>query len=163
MRPCTPSSQAEPGTVTLAAAAGNAIAYTGATVVPTTGNSPSSGNVYDNGNATFVSSAPAVGTITGTAVATFTTLAAGLLTVSGVNPTGIYTYQVTCVGGATGTFGITMAGAASASGAVSPAELAGLTPAVAYPASGVTVSGTAPGFTCTAGNISSTGGTLPIN
>jgi hypothetical protein len=150
------------GTITLSAPAGNAIAYTGATVVPTTGNSPSSGNVFDNGNATFVSSAPAIGTITGTVQATFSSLATGTLTVSGVDTTGIYTYQVTCGAAATGTFGITVAGGVTPSLAVSAAELAALSPAVSYPAS-IAVIGTAPSFACAAGNISSATGTLPVN
>jgi hypothetical protein len=150
------------GTITLAEPAGNAIAYTGATVVPTTGNSPSSGNVFDNGSATFVSNTPAVGTITGTAQPNFSSLAAGTLTVAGVNTTGSYTYQVTCVGGASGTFGITLGGGLTPSLAVSAAELAALSPAVSY-ATGVTVIGTPLSFTCASGNISSAGGTLPVN
>jgi hypothetical protein len=151
------------GTVTISAPAGNAIAYTGTTPVPTAGNSPSSGNVFDNGNVTLVSSAPAVGTITGTAQPTFSALAAGTLTVSGVDTTGISTYQVTCASGATGTFGITLGGGATPSGAVTAAELAGLSPAVSFPAAGVAVVGTAPSFTCNAGTISSASGTLPVN
>jgi hypothetical protein len=152
-----------PGTITIASAAGTAIAYTGATTVPTTGNAPTSGNVFDNGPATFVSSAPTIGTITGTVQTTFSTLAAGVLSVSGVNTTGSYTYQVTCGAAATGTFGITLGGAATVDTVVTTAELAGLTPAVSLPAGGLTVAGTAVLFTCTSGNITSSGGTLPVN
>jgi len=151
------------GTVTLSAPGGTAIAYTGSTTVPTTGNSPSSGNVFDNGNVTLVSSAPAVGTITGTVQSTFSSLTSGTLTVSGVDTTGSYTYQVTCGAGTTGTFGVTLGGAASSSAAVSVAEAAALSPAVSFAAAGVNVLGTAPSYTCTAGNITSTGGTLPVN
>jgi hypothetical protein len=85
------------------------------------------------------------------------------LTVSGVNTTGTYTYQVTCNAAATGTFGITVGGAATPSNVVTAAELAALSPAVTYPAGGVTVIGTAPLFTCAAGTISSSTGTLPVN
>jgi hypothetical protein len=152
-----------PGTLTISAPAGNAIAYTGATTVPTTGNLPTSGNVFDNGPATFVSSTPLVGTITGTAQTTFSSLAGGTLTVSGVDTTGAYTYAVTCGTGTTGTFGITAGGAATADGIITPTQLATLSPAVLFPAAGLTVLGTAPLFTCTAGNITSTGGTLPVN
>ena len=155
------------GNITIAAPANNAIAYTGATVVPTTGTAPTSGNVYDNGAVTFVSSAPAVGTITGTAqtVASnvFSTLAAGTLTVAGVDTTGIYTYQVTCAAAGSGTFTITLGGGATPSNLVTTAELAGLATPVTYPAAGLVVAGTAVSFTCTGGNITSTGGTLPIN
>jgi hypothetical protein len=155
------------GTVVLAATAGSAIAYTGSTAVPTTGNSPSSGNVFDNGAVTFVSATPASGLVTGTAQTAssnvFSTFASNTLTVSGANTTGTYTYQVTCAGGATGTFGITVGGASTPSLAVSTAELAALTTAVSYPAAGVTVIATAPLFTCTAGNISGSSGTLPVN
>jgi len=155
------------GTVALAAAAGNVISYAGTTVVPTTGNSPSSGNVFDNGAVTFVSTTPASGVATGTAQTTgpnvFSTYAANTLTVSGVNTTGIYTYQVTCASGATGTFGITVGGAATPSLAVTTAELGALTPAVTYPTGGITVIGTAPLFSCTAGGISNASGTLPVN
>jgi hypothetical protein len=158
------------GTVMLAAAAGNAIEYTGATVVPTIGNGPSSGNVFDNGAVTFVSNNAVAGTgglVTGTAQTAsanvFSTLATNILTVSGVNTTGIYAYQVTCNAAATGSFGLTIAGAATPSLAVSTAELAALSPAVTYPAGGITVVGTAPLFTCAGGTISGSTGTLPVN
>jgi hypothetical protein len=111
-----------PGTITISAPANNAIAYTGAVAVPTTGNLPTSGNVFDNGPATFVSTAPATGTITGTP-----------------------------------------GGGATADTILTAPELAGLTPVVSLPAAGLTVAGTPVTFTCTAGNITSTGGTLPVN
>lgn len=158
----TPNSSCS-GTIAISAVAGTAIAYTGGTAVPTTGNSPSSGNVFDNGPATFVSTAPAVGAITGTAQSTFSSLTAGTLTVSGVDTTGIYTYAVTCDAGVSGTFGITLGGAATADTVVTTAELAGLTPAVTLPAAGLTVNSTPLSFTCASGNITSTGGTLPVN
>jgi hypothetical protein len=155
------------GTIVLAAANGNAVAYTGATLVPTTGISPSSGNVFDNGAVTFVSATPANGLVTGTAQTsgsnTFSTFASSTLSVSGVNTTGTYTYQVTCGASATGTFGITVGGAATPSLAVTTAELAALTTPVTYPAAGITVVGTAPLFSCAAGNISNTSGSLPVN
>jgi hypothetical protein len=158
------------GNVVLAASAGSAIAYTGAVVVPSTGNSPSSGNVFDNGVVTFVSSNTVAGTgglVTGSAQTTggnvFSTYATNTLTVSGVNTTGTYTYQVTCNSAATGTFGITVGGAASPSGVVTTAELAALSTAVSYPAAGITVIGTTPSFNCAAGVISAAAGTLPVN
>ena len=154
------------GTVTLAAAAGNAISYTGATAVPTNGNAPSSGNIFDNGPVTLASSNTVAGTgglVTGTAQAPFSTYAPNTLSVVGVNTTGVYTYAATCNATATGTFGITLADAAGTSGLVTTAELGGLAPAVAYPATGLTVLGTAPSFSCTAGTIGSATGTLPVN
>jgi hypothetical protein len=155
------------GSVSLASAAGSAIAYTGSTIVPTTGNSPSSGNVFDNGAVTFASATSASGLVTGTAQTSgsnvFSTYAGNTLTASGVNTTGTYTYQATCVGAATGTFGITVGGASTPSLAVTSAELAALSTPVSYPAAGVTVIGTAPQFACTAGNISASSGSLPVN
>lgn len=151
------------GTVLLAASAGNAIGYTGATVVPTIGDNPSSGNVFDNGPVTFVSSAPAVGLVTGTAQPAFSTLATNILTVSGVNPTGTYTYQVTCGAAATGSFGITVGGATTPTDIVTTAELAGLSTPVTYPAAGITVMLTPPSFACASGTISSSGGNIVVN
>ncbi len=156
------------GNVTLSDAAGDAIAYTGTTPVPTNGQSPTSGNVYDNNgggssNVTFTSATPSAGTISGTAQSPFSSYASGTLTVLGVNTSGTYTYAVTCVSSATGTFGITVGGGTAPSGDVTAAELAGLSPAVSYPASGVVTLPTAPSFTCTAGLISSATGTLPVN
>jgi len=161
-----PSASVCNGNVTLSDAASDAIAYNGSTTVPTIGNSPSSGNVFDNGNVTFVSSNPSLGTgglVTGTAQSPFSTFAPSTLTVAGVNLTGIYTYQVTCNTGTTGTFGITVGGAATPSDAVTALELSSLTTPVSYPLSGVTTLPTAPSFTCTGGVISSATGTLPVN
>jgi hypothetical protein len=156
------------GTVVLADAAGFAIAYTGtATTPPTYGQSPTSGNVYDNSgvagasNVTLTSNAPAVGTVTGTAQAPFSTYTAPTLTLAGVDTTGSYTYAVTCVAAATGTFGITVGGGATPSGDVTTGELTGV--GVTYPAAGVVTNPTAPSFTCTNGNIGSATGTLPVN
>jgi hypothetical protein len=156
------------GNVSLSTPAGVLITYTGATTVPTAGNSPSTGTVYDNGNVTFVSSNAAAGggLITGTAQTSganvFSTYASNTLTVSGVNTTGIYTYQATCNATGTGTFGITAALAGSPSLDVSAAELAALSPAVSYPA-GITVLTTAPSFSCTSGAIGDATGTIPVN
>ena len=147
----------------VAAPANNAIAYTGGAAVPTTGNLPTSGNVFDNGPATFVSSNPTIGTITAGAQSPFSTLVGGTLSLAGVNTTGIYTYAVTCGAAATGTFTITPGGGATADTILTAPELAGLTPVVSLPAAGLTVAGTALSFTCTAGNITSTGGTVPVN
>jgi hypothetical protein len=157
------------GNVVLAAAGGNAIAYTGGTAVPTYGQSPTSGNVFDNSgvsgasNVTLTSSAAATGTVTGIAQTPFSTFTAPTLTIAGVNTNGTYTYSVGCVASATGTFGITVGGGATPSLDVTAAELSGLSPAVTYPASGVVTNATAPSFTCTSGNISSATGTLPVN
>jgi hypothetical protein len=167
---CTTSSCI--GNLSLAAAAGNIISYDGATTVPAVGNSPSSGNVFDNGSVTFVGST-AYGNVTGSpdtdGANTYATYAAGApdtLTISGVQPytTGTYPYQVTCVAAATGTFGITAAGDITPSGDVTTAELAtGLSPAVSYPAAAIAVLGTVPSFGCTNGVISTTTGTVPVN
>jgi hypothetical protein len=163
---CTPSSCG--GNVQLGAAAGILIAYSGALTVPTTGNSPSTGTVYDNGSVTFASSNTAVGggLITGiaqsSAPSVFSTYAGNVLTVSGVNTTGIYTFQATCNATGTGTFGITTALAGAPSLDVSAAELAALSPAVVYP-SGISVLTTAPSFSCTNGAIADSFATLPIN
>ena len=156
------------GNVTLSDASGNAIVYGGALTVPTNGQTPTSGNVYDNNgagtsNVTITSATPAVGTITGIAQGTTSSYTAGTLTTLSVNATGIYTFSASCVAAANGTFGLTVGGAATKSGNVTPAELAALTPAVTYPAAGVVVKGTPPSFTCSNGNISSATGTLPVN
>jgi hypothetical protein len=164
---CTTSSCI--GTLTLAAAAGNIISFAGTTLVPTAGNNPSSGNIFDNGSVTFVSSAAGIGLVTGSAYMSdanvYASYASNTLTVSGAQATtfGTYPYQVTCAGGATGTFGITAAIVGTASGDVSAGELSGLTTPVFYPAATITVLGTAPTFTCTSGTIGSTTGTVPVN
>lgn len=155
------------GTVTLEDAAGNSIAYTGAATVPTAGNSPTTGTVFDNGNVTFVSSLPTAGVVTGTAQTSganvFSSFASNTLTVSGVNTTGVYTFAVACASAsANGTFGITVGGGTSPSGDVTATELGNETPVATYPASVTTVA-TAPSYTCSSGVISSATGTLPIN
>jgi hypothetical protein len=156
------------GNVTLSDAANDAIAYTGATAVPTNGQSPTSGNVYDNNgagssNVSFTSSG-AAGAVNGTAQSPFSSFASPTLTVVGVDTTGTYAYSVACAGAAsTGTFGITVGGGATPSGDVTAAELSGLTPAVFYPTSGVATEPTAPLFACATGVISSATGTLPVN
>jgi hypothetical protein len=156
------------GNVSLSTPAGILITYAGGTTVPAAGNSPTTGTVYDNGNVTFVSSNVAAGggLITGIAQTSganiFSTYAANTLTVSGVNTTGIYTYQATCNGTGTGTFGITATIVGTQSSDVTAAELAALSPAVTYPA-GITVLTTAPSFTCTNGAIGDATGTIPVN
>ena len=156
------------GTVTLDDAAANAIAYTGATTVPTAGNSPTTGTVFDNGAVTFVSST-ANGLVTGTAQTTggntFSTFASNTLTVSGVNTTGTYTYAVACATATTtGTFGITVGGGTSRTSGVNitDTQLGNESPAPAYLASVSTI-GTAPSYSCANGVMSSATGTLPIN
>jgi hypothetical protein len=157
------------GTVVLTAAAGSAIEYTGGLATPTYGNSPTSGNVFDNSgvagaaDVTLTSTAPAVGSVTGTAQAPYSTYTSPTLTIAGVNATGTYSFSVGCAVGASGTFGITVGGGTTPSGDVTSAELATLTGPVVYPASGVVTNPTAPTFTCTAGGISSASGTLPVN
>ncbi len=156
------------GNISLSTPAGVLITYTGSGTVPGVGNNPTSGSVYDNGNVTFVSSNTAAGggLVTGIAQTSganvYSTYAANTLTVSGVNTTGIYTYQVTCNATGTGTFGITAALSGSPSGDVTAAELANLSPVVTYPA-GITVLTTAPSFSCTAGAIGDATGTIPVN
>ena len=156
------------GNVTIEDSAFNAIAYTGATTVPTTGNSPTTGTVFDNGSVTFAASA-ASGLVVGTAQTTggnvFSTFAANALTASGVSTTGVYTYKVQCAtASTTGTFGITVGGGASRALGVniSNAQLANESPVPTYAASVSTVA-TAPSYTCTNGVISSASGTLPVN
>jgi hypothetical protein len=158
------------GTLSLAGAAGNIISYVpGGFPVPTTGNAPSSGNVFDNGNVTFVSSLPAAGVVSGTAYGavppTFATFATNTLTVVGVQPAvaGTYPFSVSCLASASGTFTITPAIVGTPSGDVTPGQLSGLATPVAYPAQTITVIGTNPSFTCATGLISSAVGTLPVN
>jgi len=156
------------GNLQLSTQAGALIAYTGTSTFPTTGNSTSTGTVYDNGNVTFVSSNTGTGGghVTGTAQTSganvFSTYATNTLTVSGVDTTGIYTYQVTCNATGTGAFGITAALVGSRSLDVTAAELAALSPAVVYPA-GITVLATAPSFSCKNGAIGDATGILPVN
>jgi hypothetical protein len=155
------------GTIALAAAAGNIISYGGALTVPAAGNNPSSGNVFDNGSVTFVSSAAGIGLVTGSAYTSganvYASYATNTLTVSGVqaSTTGTYPYVVTCGASATGTFGITTGGAGTPSGDVTTAELTAL--GVSYPAAAITVIGTAPSFSCASGTIGDATGTIPVN
>jgi hypothetical protein len=147
------------------------IVYGGATAVPTNGQNPTSGNVFDNNgggasNLTATSSNAGVGTVTGTAQSsgsnTYTTYSSGTLTVVGVNNSGNFPYSVACVAGASGTFGITFGGLTTASGDVTTAELGALSPAISYPSSPAGT-GTGNVFTCTSGAISATSGTLVTN
>jgi hypothetical protein len=156
------------GNVTLSDAATDAITFTGTTAVPTAGNSPTTGTVYDNGAVTFAAST-ASGLVTGTAQNTgpniFSTFAANTLTASGVSTTGIYTYAVKCATATTtGTFGITVGGGTSRTSGVNVlnTQLANESPVPTYLASVSTVA-TAPSYTCTNGVISSASGTLPVN
>lgn len=156
------------GTVTLSDAALDAITFTGTTTVPTAGNSPTTGTVYDNGAVTFAASA-ASGLVIGTAQTSppnvFSSFASNTLTASGVSTTGIYTYEVQCATATTtGTFGITVGGGASRTSGVNVlnTQLANESPVPTYPASVSTVA-TAPSYTCTNGVISSATGTLPVN
>ncbi len=156
------------GNISLSTPAGIVITYTGSGTVPTSGNNPSTGTVYDNGNVTFVSNNTAAGggLITGSAQSStpnvYSTYAANTLTVVGVSTTGIYTYQVTCNATGTGTFGITATILGPKSLDVTATELAALSPAVTYP-TGITVLTTAPSFSCTNGAIGDASGTNPVN
>jgi hypothetical protein len=163
------------GTVTLADAAGDTIEYTGTTQVPTNGNSPSSGNVFDNNgggssNVTFTSSntsASTGGSVTGTAQTsgsnTFSTFTSPTLTVVGVGTTGTYTLAVSCnptgTPSSTGSFSITVAGGTTPSGDVPAADLPS---GVTYPSSVATPS-PQPSFTCTSGTIAPAIGTVVTN
>lgn len=155
------------GNVTLADAAGDAIAYTGATTVPTAGNNPTTGTIFDDAAVTLVSSNATNGLVTGTAQSSapnvYSTFAANTLTVSGVNTTGAYTYAVTCNAEAgPATFGITVGGGSTPSGDITAGMLTTISP-VTYPSGPPAVTGTAPSFSCTSGTISSATGTLPVN
>jgi hypothetical protein len=155
------------GTVTLLDAAGNTIEYTGTSVVPTVGNSPSTGTVFDDGNVTFSGSTPnglVIGSAQSSGGNTFSTYASNVLTVGGViNAAGAYNLQVQCATASTsGVIGIAIGGGASPSHDVTAAELTSENPAPSYPSSIATVA-TAPSYTCTTGVISSATGTLPVN
>jgi hypothetical protein len=157
------------GTITIQENGADAIAYTGATTVPAAGLNPTTGTIFDNGNVTLVAST-ASGLVTGTAQTSgsnvFSTFASNTLTLSGVNTTGIYTYAVACATATTsGTFGITLGGSAGRTSGVNvlDTQLANATGTPAYPSSTVTVTGTAPSYTCTNGVISSATGTIPVN
>jgi hypothetical protein len=156
------------GTVTLDDFSSNAIVYGGALTVPTPGTAPTNGTVYDNGSPTFTSSNATAGVVTGIAQSsggsTFSTFAAAthVLTVGGVNTTGVYTYSVACATNvANGTFTINVGGTtATGSGIISSAQLS--TIGAVYPSS-VTTIATAPSYTCANGVMSSATGTLPVN
>jgi hypothetical protein len=139
--------------------------YQGSLTVPTNGQNPTSGNVLDNNgggtdNVTLTSDNPTIGTVTGTA-STFASFSSGTLTVLGLTSSGNWSYSVACTAGATGTFGIVFGGAKTPSGDVTAAELAGLSPAVSYPASGFGDTGRI--FNCTSGVASDVSGSLVTN
>jgi hypothetical protein len=159
------------GSLSLFDAAFYSIAYAGSTVVPTNGQNPTSGNVFDNNggganNFTATSSSAGIGTVTGTAQSsgsnTYATYSSGTLTIVGVTTSGNWSFSVACASGASGTFGINFGGLTTPSGDVTSAELGALSPAVTYPTS---PAGTGTGniFTCTSGAISATSGTLVTN
>jgi hypothetical protein len=155
------------GSFSLFDAAFYSIVYGGSLTVPTNGQNPTSGNVLDNNgggtsNLTLTSDTPSIGTVSGTASSPFTSFSSGTLTVLGINNSGNFAYTVACVAGATGKFGIAFGGANAPSGDVTTTELAGLSPAVTYPAS-PNGTGTGPIFTCTAGVASAVSGSLVVN
>ena len=154
------------GSVSMFDAAFYSLVYTGAAAVPTEGNSPTSGNVLDNdgggaSDVTLTSSAPAVGTVTGTTQSPFSSYASGTLTLKGLDNSGNYTFTVACNASTTGVFGVNLGGATTPSGDLTAAELTTLSP-VTYPN---TINGTGMGnvFTCTSGTISATTGTIIVN
>jgi hypothetical protein len=156
------------GTITVQENGADAIGYTGSATVPLAGLNPTSGTIFDNGSITLVASA-ASGLVTGTAQTSgsnvYSSFASNTLTLSGVNTTGIYTYAVACASGTTtGTFGITLGGSTGRTSGVDilDTQLANATGTPAYPST-VTVTGTAPSFTCTNGVISTATGTIPVN
>jgi hypothetical protein len=159
------------GSFSLFDAAFYSILYGGSTPVPTNGQNPTSGNVFDNNgggtsNLTVTSNNAGLGTVTGTAQSsgsnTYATYSSGTLTVVGLNNSGNFPYSVACVAGATGTFGITFGGLTTPSGDITTAELAAISATLSYPAS---PAGTGTGniFTCTSGAITATSGTLVTN
>ncbi len=154
--------------VTLTIADGDAevITYSGATLVPTTGNTPTTGTVYDNGAVSFVSAAPAVGIITGTAQTSgsnvYSTFASGTLTIGGVSTTGVYTFAVKCATAtASGSFSFSPSGGIGRTSGVNilDSQLANESPVPAYPVP----TGGPPTFTCTNGVISSATGGLGLD
>jgi hypothetical protein len=123
--------------------------------------------VFDNNggganNLTFASDTPSIGTLTGTAQAPWTSVTSNSLNILGVNSSPVFSYSVTCVAGANGKFGLVAGGATAASGDVTSAELAGLSPAVSYPA-GPTGLAASNIFTCTNGVASNASGSLVTN
>jgi hypothetical protein len=154
------------GTVSLSSNALDAITYNGSLTTVNAGLNPTTGTVFDNGNVTLVSSS-ANGLVTGTAQTVgayvYSTFGANTLTVSGVSPTGAYTFAVKCATATTtGAFSITVGGGASQASGVNilNSTLTGI--GTTYVNS---VSTVAPGasYTCTNGVISSATGTLPVN
>lgn len=161
------------GTVSFADAAAYTIFYGGPLTTPTQGQSPTSGNVFDNNgfgqsgpaatsNLTFSSDTASIGTITGTAQAPWTSVSPNTLTILGANASQLYTYQATCAAGANGKFGLLSGGGASGSGDVTAAELTGLPTAVTYPGGpgGIDTTNL---FTCTNGVASDANGSLVTN
>ena len=161
------------GTISIADAASYTIFYAGALTSPTQGQSPTSGNVFDNNgfgqsgptatsNVTVASDTPAVGTMTGTTMAPWTSVSSNSLAILGVNASQNYPYAVTCAANANGKFGLLSGGGASGSGDVTASERAGLPTAVNYPA-GPAGLDTTNLFTCTNGVASDASGSLITN
>lgn len=155
------------GTVSFADAASYTIFYAGTLTAPQQGQSPTSGNVFDNNgmgasNVTFASDTPSIGTMTGTAQAPWTSVTSNSLNILGVNNSQLWTYQVTCAAGATGHFGLVSGGGSQGSGDVTSTELAGLGTAVFYPAGPAGID-TTNLFTCTNGVASDANGSLVTN
>ncbi|HEV2218492.1 MAG TPA: hypothetical protein VGV88_13085 [Candidatus Dormibacteraeota bacterium] len=155
------------GSVTPADAASYSIFYAGALTTPTPG-VPTSGNVFDNAGInntspfTFASDTPSIGTMTGTAQAPWTTTGTNVMTILGVNASDLFPFQVTCVAGANGKFGVVSGGGALPYGNVTASELSGLSPAVLYPA-GPGGLDTTNLFTCANGVALSATGTIITN
>jgi hypothetical protein len=146
------------GTLTVGDKDADPITYTGTTVVPTTGNNPTTGTVYDNGGAVLVSSATSIGLLTGTAQTsgsnTYSTFASGTLTIVGISPTASYPFAVKCATATTsGSFSLTVSGGQSRTSGVNilDTQLANESPVPTYPPNG---SGGPPVYTCANGVIS---------
>jgi hypothetical protein len=120
------------GTFSIGDADGNAITNAGGSAA------------FDNQCPLFASSAPAIGTVAISSACTPTATGAG------------YPYTVSCVSGQSGTFQI-VATNRGGTGDVTPAELAAL--GITYPS---TITGTVYVYTCTAGQISDSGGTVTL-
>jgi hypothetical protein len=159
------------GSLSLFDAAFYSIVYGGSTLVPTNGQNPTSGNVLDNNgggasNFTVTSNGASVGTVTGPAQSsgsnTYATYSSGTLTIVGIDSSGNFAFNVACVSGATGTFGVNWGGLTTPSGDVTSAELGALSPVISYPSSPAG-GGTGNIFTCTSGAITATSGTLVTN
>jgi hypothetical protein len=148
------------GTVTIGDPDGDAISYAGSATVPVTGNSPTSGTVYDNGSVTL-SASTASGLVTGTAQTSgsnvYSTFSSNTLTISGVNTTGTYTYAVKCaMATTTGSFVVSVGGVSSRTAGVNilDTQLANESPVATYPTA--SLNGSSPTYTCTNGVISHT-------